>query len=184
MGHIRTDTRSESLRVLETGARSASCDPAPLASAPQNAQRDLIEAGKDLYAPPPNRILAGAMEGESGRLLLLAALPRREHLKRKARDARTREWKKAYDVGPDGSLANFEASEAHRPAPRLPVGPDGEPFLLCDIGSSPGAVVILGTPGCARVLQTARIWISDGTFKAGPRIWCKFTRYGHSSMGS
>ena len=57
----------EILRALETGARSASCDPDPLASASHNVQRDMIEAGKKLYAPPPHRILAGAMEGDSDR---------------------------------------------------------------------------------------------------------------------
>ena len=149
--------------------------PGPLASAPHNAQRDIIAAGKNLYAPLPQRILAGALEGESDHLL--AALPPREPLKRKAIGANTRERKKAYDVGPDGDLPNCETLEALRPPPRLLVRSPGEPFLLYDIGSSPGMVVIFANPGCVRVLQTAHIWSSDGTFKASPASGCKFTRY-------
>ena len=52
--------------------------------------------------------------------------------------------------------------------PRLLVRQDRGPPLHYDIGSSPGRVVILGTPGCARVIQTAHIWSPDGTFKAAP----------------
>ena len=74
-------------------AHSASRNPDPMPSASHNAQRDIIEAGKNLYAPPPQRILAGVLEGDSDRRL--AAPPNRESLNRKARDAKTRERKKA-----------------------------------------------------------------------------------------
>ena len=183
LGHIRTDTRSVGLRVLEAGAHSASCDPDPLSIASRNAQRDIIEAGRNLYAPPPQRILEGAMEGASDHLL--AALPNRDSLKRKARGAKTRERKKAYAVGPDGSAPNCETLEELRFPPRLLLRPDGDPFLLYDSGSSPERVVIFGAPDCVRVLQNAHVWSSDGTFKAvPPASGYKSIRYTRLSAGS
>ena len=94
-----------------------------------------------------------------------------ESLRRKAREAKTRGRKKLHDVGPDCALPNCATSDGRHFPPRLLVRPDGEQFLLYDIGSSPEWVVIFGTLGCARPLQTARIWSSNGTFNAAPRHW-------------
>ena len=67
LGHIRTDTRSVGLRVPETGAHSASCDPDPLSSAPHNAQRDIIIGGRKRWGQKASGAESVGEESVGGR---------------------------------------------------------------------------------------------------------------------
>ena len=85
--------------------------PGPLPSAPQNAQRDIIEAGKHQYAQPLHRILSAAPGGgvwPPPRRATAQGGPQADG----ARDSKARDRENAQGVGPDGALPGWGVSDS------------------------------------------------------------------------
>ena len=59
----------------------------------------------------------------------------------------------------------------------------GETFILADIGPGADRFVIFGSQANIDFLRPCETWISDGTFKVGPKPWALRGRKGYALRG-